>query len=496
MNTTLEKTQQSFETAEGEVFGDLLSAERIKANRTFKVGLLATGFFEYWRMYDDLRGLLVQDAQVVEERLSRRHHVVSAGLVDTVDSADAAGRRFRDENIQVLVLAYRSYIPDAYVHQILAYLPGVPLLIFASQSRDTVDYSDDYRGVLRNSGVMAQVQLVCGLRRVNSRPVKVECIAGSIHDESAYARIDRYLEVVELYHRLKTMTIGVMGSVFRGMYDFEFDATKVKGMLGPEILHVQLDHLGTAWDQAPLDDPEVQQAIEQARGSYRVTDLAPRDLEQACRASVALQRMVKRFRLDGLALLGQHFVERKLKTNPYLGLSELHRAGVPCVTEGDVIGLIMMKILHALTGRMPFFLEWSEFDVEINGWMLLGHGFCDPSQARDQPPLLTAAAEQWGLEGGGCSVACVPIPGPCTMAHFVEHPDGWKIFISRAELLDMDPLPIREVHAFVRVERPIRQYVEELAVAGLPHHAITVRGDVRAELEYLARLLGMKTVTL
>jgi len=496
MNNTLEKEPQSFETAAGEVFGDLLSAERITANRVFKVGLLATGFFEYWRMYEDLRGLVAQDAQVVEERLSRRHRVVTAGLVDTLDSADAAGRRFRDEDIQVLVLAYRTYIPDAYVHQVLSYLPDVPLLIFASQTRDRLDYSGDYSGVLRNSGVMAQVQFVCGLRRVNSRPVKVECIAGGIHDESAYARIDRYLEVVEIYHRLKTMTIGVMGSVFRGMYDFEFDATKVKGALGPEILHVQLDHLGAAWDQTPPADPDVRRAIEQARANYRVTDLSPRDLEQACRASVALRRMVKRFRLDGLALLGQHFVERRLKTNPFLGLAELQRAGVPCVTEGDIIGLIMMKILHALAGRMPFFLEWSEFDVDINGWMLLGHGFCDPSQARDQPPLLTPAAEQWGLEGGGCSVACVPMPGPCTMAHFVEHPGGWKMFISTGELLDMDPLPIREVHAFVRVERPIRQYVEELAVAGLPHHVVTVRGGVRAELEYLARLLGMKTVTL
>ncbi len=32
--------------------------------------------------------------------------------------------------------------------------------------------------------------------------------------------------------------------------------------------------------------------------------------------------------------------------------------------------------------------------------------------------------------------------------------------------------------------------------AGVPHHAITVRGDVRAELEQLAALMGMTTITL
>ena len=48
------------------------------------------------------------------------------------------------------------------MHQMLSHLPDVPLLVFGSQSRDTPDYNDDYCGVLRNSGLMALVQLVCG----------------------------------------------------------------------------------------------------------------------------------------------------------------------------------------------------------------------------------------------------------------------------------------------------------------------------------------------
>jgi hypothetical protein len=60
--------------------------------------------------------------------------------------------------------------------------------------------------------------------------------------------------------------------------------------------------------------------------------------------------------------------------------------------------------------------------------------------------------------------------------------DGWHMMISGDEFLD-------EVYAVVRVERPILEYTEELVKAGVPHHIIAVRGQVRQELEQLARLL-------
>jgi L-arabinose isomerase len=165
------------------------------------------------------------------------------------------------------------------------------------------------------------------------------------------------------------------------------------------------------------------------------------------------------------------------------------------VAEGDVVGLIMMKILHHLSGHMPFFLEWSEFDVERNAWMLLGHGFGDPTQARKGAVELTPTAEQWGLEGTGCSTWLVPAPGPCTIAHFVQQADGWRMFVVGGEILDLDPLPINDVHAVVQVERPVREFAEQLVLAGVPHHAITVRGDVRRELRQLASLLDMPVLS-
>ncbi|MBI4026992.1 MAG: hypothetical protein HY360_18555 [Verrucomicrobia bacterium] len=492
--TTMEtkSNPQSFEVADGDSFGDLLSADRIRSRKKLKIGLLTGGYFEFWRMYPGLKQKVEQDGEIVLRRLSAKHTVVSPPLVDTIDSADEAGRRFRDEQIDLLILAYRTYVPDVYIQHTLTHLAGVPLLLFASQSRDRFDFKDTYEGVLRNSGVMALVQLVAGFRKMDTYG-HLEVVAGSIHDDAAYRQIDRYIEVVTIHKQLKTMTIGVIGNVFRGMFDFEFDKTKVKGSLGPEVVNIQIDHLLRQWEQSPARDPDVRAMIRHARSAYQIDGVGEPDLEKAACLAVALKRLVNRFRLDGVALLCQHFLEARLKTTPYLGLSELHREGIcPGVTEGDVIGLIMMKILKHLTGNTAFFLEWSEFDVERNGWMLLGHGFGDPSQARKgSPPKLTPTAEQWGLEGTGCSLELVPAPGPCTIGHFIEDAKGWRMMISGGEILDLAPLPIHDTHAFVRVGRPIKEYVELLTKAGVPHHAITARGDVCKELGQLADLMGM-----
>jgi L-arabinose isomerase len=218
------------------------------------------------------------------------------------------------------------------------------------------------------------------------------------------------------------------------------------------------------------------------------------EIAKASRLGVALQRLVKRFRLDGLSLLGQHHVERIIGVEPFLGMNELNRMGFPTTSEGDVIGLIMMKILHHLTGNMAFHLEWCEFISEHNCLMMLGHGFGDPNQARNGIARLTPAAEPWDVEGTGISSLFSPKPGLCTMAHFIEDADGWRMNITTGEILDIEPMPINEIHAFVKMALPIREFIEKLIRTGVAHHGITVRGNVRNELQQLADLMEIPAI--
>jgi len=485
---------ESFEVAKGDIFGDLLSKDRIRSSEKLKIGLLTGGFFEYWRMYPrTLKETIEKDNQVVLERLSQKHQLVYPGLVDSMDSADEAGRCFRDEQINLLIITERTYVPDTYIHQTLSHIPRVPLLFYISQSHDTFNLKTDYEGTLRNSGMMSIVQLVAGFRKMNIYP-HLEVVVGGIHDDEAYREIERYIDVVTIYEQLKTMTIGVIGHVFRGMYDFEYDKTMVKGMLGPEVVHVQICHLLDLWETISAEDAEAQKLIKKVHSTYQVEGVEERDIIGAARVAVALKKLVHRFRLDGLVLLGQHYVEAKTKATSYLGMAELHAEGKSLgVTEGDVLGLIMMKIMRHFTGLTPFFGEWAEFDVQRNAMMLLGHGYADPTQAKKGTVLkITPTPEQWGFEGKGFSFEMTFDPGPVTFGHFIRDAKGWRMLISGGEIMDLPTIPIHDVSLLVKIERPIKEYVEILTKYGFAHHCIAVRGDVRKELSQLADLMGME----
>ncbi len=489
---------KSFEVEGGDQFGDLLSKDRIESDRQIRVGLLCMGFFEYWRMYPGtLRSKVEADADSMVERLKKICHLVYPGIVDTMDAADEAGRIFRDEKIDLLLIAERTYTPDIYVHQTLTHIRDVPIVLIVSRRGESVDLKSDYEESLRNSALMPTVQLTAGFRKMGIYR-NFEVLVGDIDREELYERIAQHIHVVTIYERLKRMTIGVVGHVFRGMFDFEYDKTVVKGALGPEVINIQIHHLLDLWEEMGAEDEEVKSLIKKVKESYKVVGLEEIDIVAAARFAVALKKLSERFRLDGIVLLGQHFIEAHTKTTSYLGMAELHEEGkVLGITEGDVLGLIMMKIMRYLTGKTPFFGEWNEFDLKRNAILLLGHGYADPTIAKKgYPVVVNPSPEQWGLEGKGFNFQMTFEPGVVTFGHFIQDKSGWRMLIGKGKILDIPPIPCSETHMFVQMERPIEEFIETLVKQGWPHHCIAVPGDVVKELSQLSDLMNIKKVLL
>ena len=77
------------------------------------------------------------------------------------------------------------------------------------------------------------------------------------------------------------------------------------------------------------------------------------------------------------------------------------------------------------------------------------------------------------------------------MTHAIQDAKGWRLLISEGELLDTPPMKINESSMIIKVDKPVRQYFEELMHHGFSHHAITAPGEVGKQLECFARQLGM-----
>lgn len=483
---------ESFEVTKGKKSGDLLST--IRKDKKLKIGFVACGYFEYWRMYPGLRDQVIGDMKIISDRLSRSHQLIYPGLIETLDGADEAGQLFRDEQIDVVIISEGTYCPDYFVHQALNHLSGeIPVICFASQAHGKIDFSAGYDQSLRNSGPMGIIQLTGGFRKMGKFE-NFEVVTGAVDDDEAYLEIDKLIQVFTTAKNLRNMTIGTIGHVFRGMYDFNFDKTAVTGKFGPHIMDINIDHLMDICNEFRNDDPRVKNLFDKAKTKYTVTGLSDEEILRSAHLSIALQELVVRYKLNGLVLLGQHLIEARANASCYLGLSEiLHNDQAVAVTEGDVLGCIMSKIMKDFTNHTPFYGEWEEIDVSLNAVMLLGHGFIDPRECRtDRPIHIKPACENWGFKGNSVGFEATYEPGPITMTHTIHDVNGWRLLISEGELLDTPPLSINECTMIVRVDKPVKQYFTELMKYGFSHHSIAAPGRVGRQLECLARQLDIQ----
>lgn len=482
----------SFEASDQGPFGDLLSV-RPEVRSKIRVGLLACGYFEYWRMFSpQFKKDVLGDLERIANRLRRDFEVVYPCVVDTLDAAEQAGRAFAAADIDLLIVVEGTYVPDYISLHAIDLVPKVPVLIFTTQVEEDITPQDNYETAMRNSALIGTSQLSGSFVKMGR---SYQIVVGSIGEERPYQEILNIARTGQVAQRLRRLNIGVVGHVFRGMYDLENDKTKIKGTLGPNVVYVELSHLLQRWKT--VSNAETRTAVEALTSRFKLRGPTEADLECSCRLGIAMKRVVEHLRLDALCFLGQHYIEKETGAPARIGASMMLDEGrylVAC--EGDMAGLTMMHAMWWLTGNSPLQAEWGQYDASHNALFLVGHGVASFALAEnDAAVTLTSSPEEWGFKGSGVNPEFILKPGAVTMAHLLDTPRGWQMLVSGGESLKYPCLPCNEIHALVRVEKPVKEYLVEVQRQGVPHHVIVVHGDIRAELQHLAEILGIRAFT-
>ena len=481
----------SFDAANPGQFGDILNVDR-SANNAMKVGLLAVGYFEYWRMYPTLRATVEDDLAKVAERLGAKVDIVYPGMVDSLDRAEEAGRTLAEAGVNVVVVVEGTYLPDYMVLHALEHVPHAQVVLFNTQTGANVRPTDDYEATIRNSALIGITQLSGSFTKAKR---SYDVVVGEITDDRCYEEVARIVRSRAAVARLRTCNLGLLGHVFRGMYDLEFDRGSVRGRLGPEVISVQADHLIDLWKSVTED--EVRARAVQLMARFEVRHVTATDVERSVRVGLAMERLSQRYKLDGLCFLGQHYLEKMTGAPARIGASMMMENGFMVACEGDIGGLIMMQLMRDLSGQTPIQMEWGQFDLSNNALFLLGHGIASPDAASASAGVtLTRAPEEWGFDGEGVNLEFILKPGPVTLGHFVSTPDGWQMLISEGESIETPCLPCDEIHGLVRVASPVCDYLKELIELGVTHHVVVVHARIAPELELAAKFMGVNSATL
>ncbi|MBO3804291.1 MAG: hypothetical protein JTT11_10580 [Candidatus Brockarchaeota archaeon] len=387
--------------------------------------------------------------------------------VHDAQTAIEAGKKFREQNVDLLCLPLATWSSDYVVLDMLEQV-DVPVVTWA------------FPGV--NTGSLCGCQQIdCVLKEINK---EYKFVYGDA--PSALREIRAYSRAVALKNALRTARFGLVGYRVPGMTEVTFDEYALKSVFGPRIVHIGIDELKEERDRVP--EEMAREKWKEVCGKARSVASSEDDCLSSIKAYFALKNFVERDGLSGLAvecypnLMGQVCL-------PFSILSE---EGIAGSCEGDVNSLVAMYMLHELSG-MPVHNTDLLAVYEEDDSILLSHCGSGGFSVAEKPEEVVLAPVR--LARKGVCVLYPSKPGKVTMVNLVGRKDTYRMCVIAGEAVSTGM-------AFpgnpVRVKIPIGtgELLNIVARFGFGHHWMIGYGDARKELTELGRLVGIQTVSI
>jgi len=468
---------------------------------TAKVGLFGVGHITYWGQFEGLLDEMHDKLSVLEQKVSRSGvEAVNFGMVDNAKSAYTLRDRLRSAQLDLIFCDMVTYATSATFGILIRDL-DIPIVLVALQPLKAMDYTAaSTRMQLANDDFCSVPEFTGVAIRMGKKPPPV--ILGTLYDDpQADAEIAEWCAIARVLHDLKSARIGHIGHPIEHMLDMQTDQTALTAAFGCHVVQAEADHLLRHWHQA--SDADVEEKKRQILEVFDTphpesdpitTKLTTADLEIAARASVALDRFVEEFELDGLAYYYEGEPEsltRKIVTNLIVGNSLLTAAGFPMCGESDLKTCIAMLIEDRLDIGGSF-AEFHPVDFK-EGFVLVGHDGPHHINIADGKPVLRSLLKYHGKPGSGASVEFKIKEGPITMLSIgLTYGGKFKFIVAEGESVHGPIPPTGNTNTRGFFKPDVRTFLKRWVAEGPTHHFALGVGHRAASLEKVADVLGIE----
>lgn len=207
-----------------------------------------------------------------------------------------------------------------------------------------------------NNSLAASLEIMTYLKLHNK---KGEIIHGSFTYISS--RIKQLAQIEQAKRNLKKTRLGILGKPSDWLIASVPSYERVEEVLGVKLIDIPLDTLDSSVNEVSFL-PNV---------SYADKNFNLEEVKKAEVVSNCLARIVYKYNLDGLTIRCFDLLT-SLKRTGCLGLSKLNDSGTIGTCEGDIMAMLSMYMIKALTNKVSFQANPSLIDVK-NNEMILAH---------------------------------------------------------------------------------------------------------------------------
>ena len=309
--------------------------------------------------------------------------------------------------------------------------------------------------------------------------------------------------IARVLHDLKGARIGLMGHVLEAMYDMHADPTAISAAFGIHVPLLEIDNVIELYNTVTNEEIERKKTVirqefdmPEPKSDPVTVKLTDEDLHQAAKTAVALDKLVDKYKLTGLAYYYEGMedsIHRLIASSFIVGNSLLIAQGVPMCGEYDIKTCIAMLIMDRL-GIGGSFAEFHPFDFKED-FILVGHDGPHHIAIADGKPILRSLIKYHGKPGSGASVEFKLKEGPITMLGITQKSDGRFKFVIGEGISKKGPIPpTGNTNTRGFFEPNTREFIKAWVMEGPTHHYALGVGHHAATLKKIGDILGIESV--
>lgn len=474
-----------------------------KAKRTAKIGIFAVVHEIYFEQFEGLREKLSNYHNALINSVKENDvEVVDFGFVGNNQKAYEVASEIKKHNIDLIMCNMITYATSSVFAPIILNCDA-PIILIALQPRSKLDYSKANTFMqLENDNICAVPEFV-GVANRLQRKIHDVIIGTLYNDAQAQAEITKWCNIAKVLHSLNGARIGLMGHTMEAMYDMHADPTAISAAFGIHVPLLEIDDAVEVYNA--VTEKEIQAKIKVIDEEFDMPDpksdpitmkLTDTDKLQAAKSAVALDRLVEKYSLTGLAYYYEgldNTIQRTLASTFIVGNSILNAQGIPMCGEFDIKTCIAMLIMDRLDIGGSF-AEFHPFDFEED-FILVGHDGPHHLAIADGKPVLRSLKKYHGKPGSGAGVEFKIKEGPITMLGITQARDGKFKFVIGEGYSKSGPIPpTGNTNTRGFFEPTTREFIKKWVMEGPTHHYALGIGHHADELAKIADVLGIERV--
>jgi L-arabinose isomerase len=461
-----------------------------KKRKAPKVGLVAGGLGTYWPQFPGLLPQLQEASKYVSDRFKTMDcDVIDVGFVSDAVEGRQAAETLRLADCDLIVMFVTTYLTSSMMLPI-AQRGNTPVLVIDLQPSEKMDHANFDTGAwLAYCGQCSIPELGNVFMRAG---VPFRSVSGWLKQESAWAKIEGWLNAAHIRSALRDARHGVMGHVYPGMLDVSTDMTVLSTTFGSHVEVLEFDDLRQRVEKV---SPAETAARKKLAGEIFTLDdsVDDDDFTWAAQVSVGLDQLVEDFDLDTLAYYHRGLdgeLHERLGAGMILGASLLTARGIPTTGEYEVRTTVA-QLATQVVGAGGSFTEIQALNF-VDNVVEMGHDGPAHLAVSSKDPLLRGLGVYHGKRGWGVSVEFDVTPGPVTLLGLGQDRDGSLSFVaSEGTVVPGDLLAIGNTTSRVDFNRDPGEWVDEWSATGVGHHWSLSLGSRANDYRAAASLLGI-----